>query len=182
MATVLEGILPKNIVLLCFFMGKRTECKNILKEIFLLLGGKCLLRKAVHNCVEKFSQGRSKVADDTRPSSPVEIATEATVQRVEELIRADRRIRIDSVATALGCLHGLAYCILHDHFKLRKACAQWVPRYLKDREEINQMDLSLQHLLRYADEGEDTRTLNRTVTLGTYHACITTNSNKSVLQ
>jgi hypothetical protein len=27
-------------------------------------GGKCLLRKAVHNWVEKFSQGRSKVADD----------------------------------------------------------------------------------------------------------------------
>jgi hypothetical protein len=27
-------------------------------------GGKCLLSKAVHNSAEKFSQGRSKVADD----------------------------------------------------------------------------------------------------------------------
>jgi hypothetical protein len=34
------------------------------KEIFPVYGGNCLLRKAVHSWVEKFSQGRSKVADD----------------------------------------------------------------------------------------------------------------------
>jgi hypothetical protein len=61
------------------------------------------LRKAVYILVEKFSQGRSKVAGDARPGGPVEIATEATVQRVEVLIRADRRIMTDSEATALGC-------------------------------------------------------------------------------
>jgi hypothetical protein len=32
----------------------------------------CLSRKAVHNWVEKFSQGRSKVANDARPG--VEVA------------------------------------------------------------------------------------------------------------
>jgi transposase len=57
-----------------------------------------LSRKAVHNWVEKFYQGHSKVADDARPGRPVEIATEATVQRVEELIRADRKITTDIVA------------------------------------------------------------------------------------
>jgi hypothetical protein len=60
--------------------------------MFPVYDGKCLLHKAVHNGVEKFSQGRSKVADDARPGRPVEIVTEATVQQVEELIRADRRI------------------------------------------------------------------------------------------
>jgi hypothetical protein len=37
-----------------------------------------------------------------------------------------------------------------------------VPRGLKAREKLNQMGLSLQHLLWHADEGEDM--LNRTVT------------------
>jgi hypothetical protein len=32
--------------------------------MLLVYGGKCLPRKAVHNWVEKFSQGRSEVADD----------------------------------------------------------------------------------------------------------------------
>jgi hypothetical protein len=49
--------------------------------------------KVVHNRVEKFSPGCSKVAGDARPNRPVEIATEATVQRVEALIPADRRKR-----------------------------------------------------------------------------------------
>jgi hypothetical protein len=37
-----------------------------------------LSRKAVHYCVEKFSKGRSKVADDARPGAEV---TETTVKR-----------------------------------------------------------------------------------------------------
>jgi hypothetical protein len=40
------------------------------------------------------------------------------------LIRADRKITTDSVATALGCSHGLAYSIMHDRLKFRKVCAQ----------------------------------------------------------
>jgi hypothetical protein len=54
--------------------------------MFPVYGGKCLSRKLVHNLVEKFTQGRSKVADYPRPGHPVEIATEVTVQRVEVLI------------------------------------------------------------------------------------------------
>jgi hypothetical protein len=78
------------------------------------------------------------------------------VQRVEKLIRADRKLTIYSVTTALGCSHGLAYSIMHERLKFRKVCARWLPRELKDREKMNRMDLSLQHLrvLRYADEGE----------------------------
>jgi hypothetical protein len=92
--------------------------------------------KAVHNWVEKFFQGLSKVADDVRPGRPVEIATEATVQRVEELILAESRITRDGVATAQGYSHGLAYSILRYHLKFRKVCVRWVPRQLKDREKM----------------------------------------------
>jgi hypothetical protein len=117
-------------------------------------GGKCLSRKAVQNLVEKFSEGHSNVADDSRPGR-LETATEATVQRVELLIRADRRITIDSVATALGCSQGVAYSTMHDRLKFRKVCARCVLKELTDREKIKRMDLSLKQLLRYADEGED---------------------------
>jgi hypothetical protein len=47
--------------------------------MFPVYGGKCLWLKAVHNCVEKFCQGRSKVTDDVRPS--VEFA-ETRVKRL----------------------------------------------------------------------------------------------------
>jgi hypothetical protein len=88
--------------------------KVINKEMLHVYSGKCLLCKAVHNWVKKFSQGCSKVTGDARPGCPIDIATEATVLWVEDLIPADRRITIDSVATALGCSHGLAYSVMHD--------------------------------------------------------------------
>jgi hypothetical protein len=111
--------------------------------MFPVYGGKCLPRKVVHNWVEKFPQGRSKVTDDTWSGHPIEIAKDATVQQVEELIRADRRIMKDGVATALGCSHGLAYSKMYDRLKFWKMCTQWVSTELKDREIINQMGLSL---------------------------------------
>jgi hypothetical protein len=80
---------------------------------------------------------------------------------VEELIRADRRITVDSVATALGLSHGLA---MLDLLKLWKACTQRVPTELNDCEKVKQMGLSLQHILQYAYEGEDRP--NRIVTGG----------------
>jgi hypothetical protein len=43
------------------------NAKDIRKEMSPIYGRKCLTRKAVHNWVEKFSQGRSNVADDARP-------------------------------------------------------------------------------------------------------------------
>jgi hypothetical protein len=81
MATVLEGCTTEEQSSVVFFSGgggvaKGLNVKDIHKEMFSIYGGKCLSRKAVHNWVEKFSQGRPKVADDARPGGSVEVATE----------------------------------------------------------------------------------------------------------
>jgi hypothetical protein len=68
------SILPKSSLLLYIYVAK-----GIHKEMFSVYGGKCLLSKAVHNWVVKFSQGRSKIADDTRPGAEV---AETTVKRL----------------------------------------------------------------------------------------------------
>jgi hypothetical protein len=79
----------------------------LIKKCF-IYGGKCLMHKAVHNWIEIFSQGHMKVTDDARPGRPVEIVTEKTVQRLEELSRVGRRITIDSAARAIP-----SFCIQH---------------------------------------------------------------------
>jgi hypothetical protein len=161
MASVLEECNTEELLQLCVFTGdQRTRCKGYSWRNVSVYGGKCLLCKAVHNCVEKFSQGHSKLADDAWPGHPFEIATEATVQWVEELIQTDRRIMIDSAATALGCSHG--FSMQHDPLKYQKVYTQYVPRAVRDWGKMNCMVLSLQHLLWCADEGEDV--LNRIVT------------------
>jgi thiamine kinase-like enzyme len=47
-----------------FFWAKGLHVKDSDKEIVPVYGGKCLSRKAIQKWVEKFSQGRSKFADD----------------------------------------------------------------------------------------------------------------------
>jgi hypothetical protein len=107
MATVLEGVLPKSSVLLCVFCWQKDSMQRIfINKCFLFtVGSVCHVKGFVHNWIEKFTRGRSKIADNARPGRPVENATKVTVQRVAELIRADRS---NSVTTALGCSHGLA--------------------------------------------------------------------------
>jgi hypothetical protein len=89
-----------------FLWAKELDAKDSHKEMFPVYSGMCFLHKVVHNWVKKFSQGRLRVADAARAHHPVEMVKEATVQRVEELIQAERRITMDSAATALGCSHG----------------------------------------------------------------------------
>jgi hypothetical protein len=63
-----------------FFVGKNTQyAKDIHKETFPVYGGKCLLHKAVHNWVQKFSQGRLKVTDDARQD---EVVAETTAKKL----------------------------------------------------------------------------------------------------
>jgi hypothetical protein len=63
----------------CFLWAKGLNAEDIHKEMCPVYAGKCLSRKAVHNWVEKFSQGRSIVADDARPGAEV---AETAVKRL----------------------------------------------------------------------------------------------------
>jgi hypothetical protein len=75
MAIVLEGCTTEQ----HFLWAKELNAKDIHKETFPVYGGRCLSRKAVHNSIEKSSEGRLKFADDTRAGAEV---AETTVKRL----------------------------------------------------------------------------------------------------
>jgi len=54
------------------------ESKDIHKEMLPMYGEHCLSRQAIHNWVQKFSEGRASVEDEHRAGRPVEIATPET--------------------------------------------------------------------------------------------------------
>jgi hypothetical protein len=67
MATVLEEYTTEGqCSVVRFLWAKGLNEKNVYKEMFPVYGGKCLSCKAVHSWVEKFSQGRPKIADYVR--------------------------------------------------------------------------------------------------------------------
>jgi len=96
-----------------FLWAKKMEAKDIHKEMLPMYGEHSLSRQAVHNWVQKFSEGRTSTEDEHRARRPVEIATPERLQRVEDIIRAERRVTVDAVATAIGCSRGQAYNMMH---------------------------------------------------------------------
>ena len=50
------------------------EAKDIHKEMLPMYGEHCLPHQAVHNWVQKFSEGRTSIEDEHRAGQPVEIA------------------------------------------------------------------------------------------------------------
>jgi len=57
-----------------FLWAKGTAAKDIHKEMLPMYGEHCLSRQAVHNWVQKFSEGWTSIKDEHRVGRPVEIA------------------------------------------------------------------------------------------------------------
>jgi hypothetical protein len=76
MVTVLEAY-RRTALFVRFLLPKGLNAKEIHEEMFPAYGWKCLSGEAIHKWVEKFSQGRSKVAGDARPGAVVAQTTVA---------------------------------------------------------------------------------------------------------
>jgi len=63
-----------------FLWAKKMEAKDIHKEMLPMYGEHCLSHQAVHNWVQKFSEGRTSIEDEHRAGRLVEIATPETLQ------------------------------------------------------------------------------------------------------
>jgi hypothetical protein len=111
--------------------------------------------------VQKFSEGRTSIEGEHRAVRPVEIAKPETLQRVED-VRAGRRVSVEAVAKAIGCSRGQAYNMMHEGLSFHTVCSRWVPRQVTPQHKSQSMGLSLQHLQRYQNEGDDM--LSRIVT------------------
>jgi len=68
-------------VLRFFLWAKNMEAKDIHKEILPMYGEHCLSRHAIHNWVQKFSEGRTSIEDERRAGRPMEIATLETFRQ-----------------------------------------------------------------------------------------------------
>ena len=64
-----------------FLWAKNMEAKDIHKEMLPMYGEHYLSRQAIHNWVQKFSEGHTSIEDEHRAGRPVEIATQETFRQ-----------------------------------------------------------------------------------------------------
>jgi len=111
-----------------FLWAKDMAAKDIHKEMLPIYGEHCLSRQqSIIGCRSSRKGGQVSKTNIESVGWPVEIAKLATLQRVKDIIRADRRVTIDAIVTAIGCSPGQVYNMMHERLGFRKVCSRWVP-------------------------------------------------------
>jgi transposase len=90
-------------------------------------------RSAVYKWHKRFKEGRQSLEDDERSGRPAIIDVKL-VTSVKNTVEQDRRLTIREIVETTGASYGTVRTILQDNLNMRRLCARWVPRILKDDE------------------------------------------------
>lgn len=78
----------------------------------------------------EFVRGRTSVLDEPSTGRPMEVTTPEMINKVHDMIMADRRIKLREIAEALNISCERVWNIVHQHLEMKKLSARWVPRLL----------------------------------------------------
>ena len=89
-------------------------------------------RARVFEWHKRFKSGREEVEDDPKPGRPSTSKTADNIERVNTLVRRDRRLTVRMLAYELGMNRETVRTILTDNLGMRKVCTKMVPKLLSD--------------------------------------------------
>jgi len=88
------------------------------------------------------------IQDQPYSSCPLTASTEPNKKRVDEIIKEDRHVTLDAIATKLGIGHNVVQEMIGSLGYL-KICAHWVPRLLTEDHIVQQKAVTSETLRRY---------------------------------
>ena len=94
------------------------------------------------------------LADDAQSGTPHHI-TDDIVQLVDGLVTQDHRVTVKAIATEVGLSVGSVHTIMTERLNWCKVCAQLVNQSLQSQQEACRMAHCIDHLQRYALEGNE---------------------------
>ena len=94
----------------------------------------------------EFRCGRTSTIDAERSGRPVEFAIHETIEKIRNMVLADRRLKVQEIMEAVGISHGSVVSILKDHLGMKKLSARWVPPLLTIDHKRNRVTSSIECL------------------------------------
>ena len=84
----------------CVKLGKSaTETYDMLKKVY---GEQCLSHTQVFEWFKRFKEGKEEIGDDQRPGRPSTSKTDASIEKVGEIVRQNRRLSIRAVGELIN--------------------------------------------------------------------------------
>ena len=92
----------------------------------------CMNRAWVFEWHKRFKEVRESVRDDKRCGRIKEVRTPGLVGQIKNFMDKDRRVFIETISAQFDVRVRTVHTIISDELKMRKICAKFVPRVLKE--------------------------------------------------
>ena len=131
------------------FLVKLGKSGNEIRETLVQVYGDNAMKKtAVYKWVKRFSEGRESVTDEERSGRPT---TEENIAKVRQILRANRRMTVRSIAEQMNIDKETVREILTEDLDMRKVCAKMVPKELTEEQKQRRVTICQDLLKRQGD-------------------------------
>ena len=114
----------------CFKLGKNaTETYGMLQTAF---WPSCMNRASVFEWNKRFKEGRESVRDDERCWRSKEVRTLMLIGQIKNFIDKDHLVSKETITAQFDVSVVTAHTIIFEELKMRKICAKFVPRVLRE--------------------------------------------------
>ena len=92
----------------------------------------CMNRASVFEWHKRFKEGRESVSDDERCGRNKEVNTPELIGQIKNFMDKDRRVSIETISAQFDVSVETVHTIIREELKMRKICAKFVPRVLRE--------------------------------------------------
>jgi len=137
-----------------FLVKEEISTADIHHRLLCLYGDVCIGASSVRRWVNHFKGGNTNIQDQPHSSRPRTASAEPNKKKVDEIIKEDRHLMLDAIATKLGTGHNAVQEMIGS-LGYWKICACWVLRLLTEDHKVQRKAITSEMLQRYQDEGDD---------------------------
>ena len=95
-------------------------------------GASCMNRASIFEWHKRFKEGREFVRDDERCGRSEEVRTRELIGQIKNFMDKDPRVSIETISVQFDVSLGTVHTIIREELKMRKICAKFVPRVLRE--------------------------------------------------
>ncbi|XP_055916969.1 protein GVQW3-like [Eupeodes corollae] len=121
---------------------KGLETKEIKEEMDSTLETSCPSYSTIKQWVSEFKKGRVSTSDESRSGRPVEVTTPDMIEKIHQIVLEDRRLKVHEISKTCKMSNERVQNILHQHLRMQKLCARWVPRWLTADQKLIRKNIS----------------------------------------
>ena len=92
----------------------------------------CMNRTSVFEWHKRFKEGRESVRDDERCGRSKEVRTPELIGQIKNFMDRDCHVSIETISAQFDVSVGTVHTIICEELKIRKICAKFVPRMLRE--------------------------------------------------